>query len=416
MGLIYPRHPGLPSALLVWAILAMGQPARGGIADGKGAIDAPARDFVEANTRFGLRLLGRIDSSPEKPNVVISPSTLMTTMALMRLGASGRTLEQIDRAMTDGLLPIEEYRAMRSKVRGQGPCPDPAVTTREASSLWAGRGCRFSPAFVRAGKELGPVDLKQVDFADPQTGTLISRWVGDVTGAKASEASGHRVTTEAAFVLASAAAFKGLWTHRFDAKATHDGSFTVTPGKTKNVPMMERRGTHRYLAAKSFEAVALPYGAGRVCLYVFLPRPGQGPGGVVSELAGSAWTRGQTLFRETEGTVGLPRFRASWNGEVGPAFDALGMKDAFDPKAARFPGILGDQAAKPYLHHVEHGAMIEVDEQGTAAAASTTAEFRLESVRRTFELMVARPFVALVRDERTGDILFAAQIIDPGER
>jgi serpin B len=177
--------------------------------------------------------------------------------------------------------------------------------------------------------------------------------------------------------------------------------------------MMQREGTYRHLLTKSFEAVILPYGAGRVSLYLFLPRSGLESDNVVSELAGTKWPKWQASFRESEGTIDLPRFQAEWGGELGPALISLGMKDAFSAENAQFPNILAGSPRKPFLNRVEHQAVMTVDEEGTEASAATTADFNIETVSRPFHLRFDRPFLALIRDETSGEFLFVTSVTDP---
>ena len=206
-------------------------------------------------------------------------------------------------------------------------------------------------------------------------------------------------------VLTNAVYFKGAWTTPFDPKMTHDGRFTCADGKAITLPMMSREDTFTFLQGDAYQAVRLPYGAGKMAMYLYLPADGKSVADVLPRLADFApWAKATDMKM----VVALPRFKAGFEAKLNAPLTALGMGEAFSMQAD-FSGMNGQKNL--YLSFVRHKAVLEVNEEGATAAAATGVGVALKSM--PFMLRFDRPFLFAIRDENSGALVFAGVINKP---
>ena len=198
---------------------------------------------------------------------------------------------------------------------------------------------------------------------------------------------------------------------------TREEDFNLADGSQKKLPMMAQSGKYNYYQDKDFQAVSLPYGTGRISMYVFLPDKSTTPDQFERNLTAENWETWMRSFREAPGEVMLPRFKIEYEVELNDALKALGMAEAFDPHRANFSGIAQmSQAEKIYISEVKHKTFAEVNEEGTEAAAVTSVGMQVTSARlpqENFIMKVDRPFFLAIRDNLTGTVLFMGSIVDP---
>jgi len=209
--------------------------------------------------------------------------------------------------------------------------------------------------------------------------------------------------------LISAIYFKGSWRTRFDPARTVTAPFHALGGD-QSARLMRREGTIRWLQTADFEAVELPYGNGAYAMTVVLPAAGKTVGDVAATLQASAWSEWSTQFREADVELQLPRFKLEWDRKLIPDLEALGMRAAFVDGRADFSRMstLGTQL---FISLVKQKTYVDVNEEGTEAAAVTNVGVSLTSapVRRQF--IVDRPFVFVLRERLSGTILFMGKIV-----
>jgi serpin B len=216
-------------------------------------------------------------------------------------------------------------------------------------------------------------------------------------------------------ILANAIYFKGKWERPFDKKDTKDHAFYVLPGITpKPVPMMWQHGHFSYQAEDGYQAVRLPYAGKRLQMYLFLPATNSSPAKLLLDLSGENW-RNKILpgFRDREGMLALPRFKMNYDVLLNDPLKALGMRRAFDATSADFAAMADEPL---FVSAVKQKSFVEVNEEGTEAAAVTTVVVNAMAIRepvKPFEMMVDRPFFFVIGDDQTQSILFMGVIYDP---
>lgn len=390
--------------------LAAGSASRG-VAESRPADIGPV---AAATNEFGFRLLAGLSRAEPGRNVFISSASVGMALAMTMNGAAGRTREAM--AATLGLSGVkladvnQGHRALKTMLTS----PDPKVRLDIANSIWAHRGVSFVSAFLATNREFFGAELKVLDFAQPASVATINGWVAKSTNGRIKSII-SQLSPDDIMILINAIYFKGTWTEQFDKGLTYEQDFHLEGGAAVAVPMMHQSGRYRYWRGEGMQVVAVPYGSGRLNLYLFRPDEDGSAAGLVKTLAGGGWPELRQRLAMKKGDVGLPRFRLEYSVSLAKALKELGMAIAFDPQQADFTGLLkGQQNA--YIGDVLHKTFLEVNEEGTEAAAVTAVKMLATAMpepEERFSLVLDRPFVALIFDEETGMVLFSGVINDP---
>ena len=253
--------------------------------------------------------------------------------------------------------------------------------------------------------------MATLDFADPAAMVTINDWVSQATRGKIAKII-DRIMPDMRLYLINAVYFKGTWQVQFDPARTEYQEFYSLNGPAREWPLMRQSGNYLYLKGADFQAVKLPYRGGGTAMYVFLPDARDGIKSFVSRLTSINWRRWNGAMARHRGELWLPRFKATYETELKRQLTQLGMGRAFEDDA-NFSGISTRPLA---ISEVRHKTFLEVNEQGTEAAAVTSVGMRTTGTRREpppFEMVVDHPFFVAIADEATGAILFMGVIVDP---
>lgn len=367
--------------------------------------------LVTAGTAFGFNLLNELMKEEPGKNVFISPASVSLALSMTYNGASGTTKDAMAKALQVQGLSLDELNKANSALMSNLEGPGPKVEIRVANSLWAKTGVPFRDDFMQRNRKFYRAEITDLNLQSSSAKDAMNAWVKEKTNGKIPEIV-KTVDPLAIMFLINAVYFKGEWTDKFDEKLTHDAPFTLTDGRTKTVRMMTRDDEHlRCNQEDDFQAVSLPYGKGRLSMYVFLPRKGLRLSEFTKQLTASNWDKWMRGFAEKDGSISIPRFKIEYTAELKQALTALGMGIAFR-------GIADFTAMTPlrpaYIWRVRHRTFVEVNEKGTEAAAATSVEMVGKAVTMDrFEMVVDRPFIIAIRDNNTGAILFLGAITEP---
>ncbi len=383
-------------------------------ADGPVESNVPVdKRLVSANIDFGFRLFKEVVSENKGKNVFISPTSVSLALSMTYNGASGMTKEAMAKALAVNGLTLEELNDASAALLANLEGPGPGVKLEVANSLWARKDITFKPGFMERNTRCYKAEVASLDFSSPSAVATINSWVSDHTGGRIKDII-RQINARAILFLINAVYFKGTWTDQFDPKDTHKADFKLLDGFTKRVPMMFRHGKCRYLRGDGFAAVSLPYGKGRLSMYIFLPDEDSSLTAFLKSLDADNWEKWMGRFRQAEGDISLPRFKIEFETELETTLTALGMGVAFDEKAADFRDMCPiPPLPNVYVAAVTHKTFVEVNEEGTEAAAATKVEMGVTAVAPGFSFTVDRPFFCAIRDNRTGSVLFAGAIVDP---
>jgi serpin B len=405
--------------LALWSLLVVGLALMAGC-DAAAADEpsptpaAPSADAAvlsPAFKGFGFNLFHQVEGRNSGRNVVMSPLSVALALGMTADGAAGDTRAAMLHTLgLDGMSP-EDIDAASAALLQSLTSADPRVQLALANSLWARQGFAFDQAFLDRTRQFFNARVSELDFNDPAAPDVINAWVRDNT-AGLIDGIVDQISPEQVLYLINAVYFKGQWATRFDPALTADRPFTLADGSVKSAPMMSRGDDLRYIQTDALQAVSLPYGDGRFSMVLALPAAGRSLDDLVSGLDGSGWTALLAGMSSQQVDVSLPRFTMQFEAGLIPDLSALGMGIAFDPNNADFsamhqppPGLV--------ISEVKHKAFIEVNEEGTEAAAVTSVGIRTTAARQRASFVANRPFLFAIQDNTTGAVLFLGTVNDP---
>ena len=366
-----------------------------------------------ANTGFAFDLLKQITREQPGTNVFISPFSVSTVLQMVANGAAGDTKAEMQRVLKTAGLPAETLNAA-CKNLNQSLNSQTNVILNLANAIWYKEGFHLKPGFVSDNKNYFSAKLAGVEFGKPESAQTINDWADHSTHGKIKEVVRWPFPPLTRVILANAIYFKGKWERPFDKQATKDHAFNVLPGGTpKQVPMMWQHGRFNYQQVDGFQAVRLPYAGGRLQMVLFLPDTNSSPAKLLADLNADTW-RDKILpgFRDREGTLAFPRFKLDYDVKLNDPLKALGMRQAFS-NGADFSAMADEQL---FVSEVKQKSFVEVNEEGTEAAAVTALIMRSQAIIepvRPFEMIVDRPFFFVIGDDQTRSILFMGLVYDP---
>ena len=361
--------------------------------------------------RFAFKLFRELVRANDTSNLFCSPFSVMLCLMMVWEGATEETRE----AMAKVLEIVEDPENCQRFLKTALAISSPGIELAIANSLWCDEQARMLPAFLTVAREKYAAEVVSLPFQSPETVPRINAWVADKTRGKIREII-DVLTPLQLLVAINAIYFKGLWKVPFEKSLTREERFFTPGNHSIKVPLMRRSGYYSYHEESTFQAVRLPYQGDRVGMYIFLPSKGSGLPAFLRGLTSAQWGRWMWTFTETEGMVGLPRLKFEQFVELGPILANIGMSEAFDPERAQFDGI----ALPPppfYIGRVIHRAMVEVNEEGTEAAAVTASTMCTAAMHRSeprrFQMILDRPFFFVIRDDHSNMILFMGAVNDP---
>ena len=371
-------------------------------------------NVVAANTQFGFNLFNDLRKTDQNTNIFISPFSISVALAMTLNGASGET----EHAMTNTLqlqgLGSESINTGYAGLRHALQVADPKVTLAIANSLWARQDVPFKQDFLQRNTEYFGAEISALNFMDPSTLTTINQWVNTNTNGKIQKIL-DEINPDAVLFLINAIYFKGTWQTEFDPSHTRNGTFHLGTDSEKQVPMMTRTGDYAYYEnhEEKFQAISLPYGDGRISMYIFLPYRESDLNIFLDGLNIENWEHWISQFNEQEVFLSMPKFKLEYEKTLNNPLQSLGMGIAFAPGAADFSRMANLEALGKnlYIGEVLHKAVVEVNEEGTEAAAVTSVGIRATSAPPAF--MANRPFFFAIRDNETKTVLFMGTVVEP---
>ncbi len=373
---------------------------------------------VKGNNDFGFDLYQKLKG--EKGNLFFSPYSISTALAMTYAGARGQTEKEMAGVLHFSLKQ-EPLHSSFSKLQSELNAiqNEGYVKLSIANSLWAQKGYHFLDTFFNLNKKYYGAGLNFVDFKKEIEAAreTINIWVKDKTQQKIKELiKPGMINSLTRLVLCNAIYFKGNWLVQFDKKRTKKDKFYISPDKTIKVAMMNQESRYKYKDFGSFSAIELPYEGNDLSMIIFLPKEIDGLAEFEKNLTNSnvkAWIDRLTASYKSKIFVILPIFKTTCEFELSKILSDMGMQNAFSPTLADFSGMTGRKNL--FISKVIHKAFVDVNEEGTEAAAATAVLMQLgvAGISRPLMFRANHPFVFLIRENQTGSILFIGRIIDP---
>jgi serpin B len=384
--------------------------------------------IFDGNNKFALELFAKLQST--KGNLFFSPYSISSALAMTYAGARNQTESQMAEVLhfpvsanvkTDSaskfLLDRQQFATEFGKLikdlnnRGQKG----AYTLTVANALWGQKGYGFLKEFLELIESSYDGRLNEVDFvrAAEEARKTINSWVEKKTNGKIKNLISQGVLNSMTrLVLTNAIYFKGNWAQQFKENRTQDAPFTLADGQKTDVAMMNQKADFGYMETDTFQALELPYVNQELSMVILLPKKFDALDEFEKTLTLENLTQWLAKIHKREVVVFMPKFKMTSQFGLASVLKSMGMEDAFS-SSADFSGINGKRDL--FISAVIHKAYVEVNEEGTEAAAATGVVMRLTSVGPT-PIPVFRadhPFLFLIRDNLTGSILFIGRVANP---
>lgn len=380
----------------------------------------PARSLqhesASLTTGFAFNLLRELSAHGIPENIFLSPASIQLCLSLLYDGAREETRRGIAQALGISALSEADVRLAFVQLKSTLQSSDAGVQLLAATSLWYQQGITLDAAYIAHAREMYDAEVNVLDFAQPDAASRINAWVTRKTAGKITKlATGFDPLT---FLVAlNAIYFKGFWAAPFLRFLTKDRPFFTASGE-KMLPAMRQRGTFPYYEQDEFQAVSLPYVDGNTAMLIVLPARNSSLGWLHQTLDAATWAAWMKKLDDLKGFLQLPRIKIDYTSPLRAALTSLGMGRAFDRDSAEFDGIKNDPP-RLWVDQILHRAVAEVNEEGTEAAAATMSDYygasaRPEPPQRSFQMIVDRPFLFVIYEQRAGNILFIGSVADPG--
>ncbi|XP_022442242.1 serpin B6 isoform X2 [Delphinapterus leucas] len=373
----------------------------------------------EANGTFALTLLKHLGEDNSQ-NVFISPISISSALAMVLMGAQGNTAAQMSQALSlsrssgRGGDVHQDFQNLLTEVNRTGT----QYLLRTANRLFGEKTYDFLPSFKDACRKFYQAEMEELDFisAAEESRKHINTWVAQRTEGKIIDLlSPGSVDSVTSLVLVNAIYFKGNWENQFNKQHTKERPFKVSKNVEKPVQMMFKKSTFKmtYIGEIFTKILVLPYVGSELNMIIMLPDENTDLKTVEKELTYEKfveWTR-PDLLDEEEVEVSLPRFKLRESYDLEGVLRALGITDAFESARADFSAMSAH--SNLCLSRVVHKAFVEVDEQGTEAAAATAAVLMLRCARITPRFCADHPFLFFIQHSKTRGLLFCGRLSCP---
>jgi serine protease inhibitor len=368
--------------------------------------------LIDANNQFGFDLFQKVYASEEEAeNIMVSPLSVALALAMTYNGAETTTKEAMEKALRlNGLTTEEINLSYQTLVKGLKSV-DPKVLLEIANAIYYRQGFDVETSFVSANRTYYHAEVSALDFGSPTALDVINGWVYDKTHGLIPTII-QEITPSHVMFLLNAIYFKGTWTKEFNPKSTVKQPFEVLPGKTVEADYMHRTDTLDYARNELFSAIRLPYGKENYNMYVFLPEPDKKLEDMLTQLNKQNWDNWMKLFKTTQTVdIMLPKFKFPYEIKLNDVLSDMGMGIAFGSNAD-FTGI--NRGGGLNIDYVKHKSFIEVNEEGTEAAAVTIVAIERTSAgpSKTY-FHVNRPFMFAITEKTTGAIMFIGTVKQP---
>ena len=366
--------------------------------DSCGQHELPAAEG--SKTGFALSFFKEVNKmSNPSDNVVTSPYSAGAALSMLEEGAQGQTKAELDNALNGCLFSNQNLQGGDS------------VTVKSANSLWLDSDFSVRNHYVSLLQKDYDALVETLRFSDPATVRAINNWCAENTEGKIGEII-DRLTPGDVMVLLNALYFNAPWQDRFDPAMTSKADFLAVSGLRK-VDMLYRRGHYNYAEYQGCQMIELPYMGSTYSMYVVLPPQGMNIDALVPYLNENIYDQAMNMLAPVEVKFRMPKLKMETEMLLNDVLMGMGVKTAFTG-AADFKGI--SEMGPLVLSQVKQKCYIDVSESGTEAAAVTSIQVRLTSVRPENDvktMTVDRPYLFFIADRESDNILFAGKIVNP---
>jgi len=364
------------------------------------------KQVVSSSEEFGFKLFKKVNEFEGAKNIFISPLSVSMALGMTLNGAENETYTAMQSTLGFGSLSKKEINEGYKSLIDLLTQIDPKVIFQIANSIWYKDNMKFEKTFIDVNKEYFNAEIEGLDFSDPISVDIINNWVNTNTNGKIDKIL-NAIPPQAIMYLINAIYFNGTWKYEFDKEQTQDAMFTSESGEEGTCKLMTQSNKFMYYGNEDLQAIDLPYGDGHFSMTILLPSFDKSTSDIINHMSSESFNDLLVKLEEQEGTVQLPRFKLEYEYLLNDVLTALDMGVAFSENAD-FTNLY--KPGGVFISRVKHKTFVQVDEEGTEAAAVTVVEIGYTSEPQGFAMRIDRPFVFMIRENNSGSILFIGRI------
>ena len=382
-------------------------------------LSVPEQEIVQTSNAFAFEIFKKIEALSEDQNIFISPLSISMALHMTANGAVEETKEEMKAVLGINQLSDAEANHAVEDLTSLLLNMDRKVALSVANSIWYTDLFTLREEFTKLIQDHYDGRIEGLDFSKPDVvKKTINDWVEQKTNGRIKDIL-DSVPDDAVMYLVNAIFFKADWQYQFDAARTEEAPFFTESAGEVRVPMMFSKGV-KYNAYyhEKFSLLDLPYGNGQYRMTILLPHAGFATKDIMAELSDASFADWVARADTTSTELYMPRFKSEFKTELGPVLGEMGMSRPFG-LGADFSGFFQEDVGNLIrISRVIHQSFIEVNEQGTEAAAATVVEMVIrinEAPGRPMSVRIDRSFVYFIREQHSGAILFAGRMLNPKE-
>lgn len=377
----------------------------------------------EAQHSFAFSLYKELtsDENSETDNVLISPASIAIALAMAVVGAEGETKDAMLEALHMGDMNERDLSLYFAKLLQDFNSEEETsgVTMETANSLWIREGAPILDDYVANVQQFFQADANELDFDQAEAADTINKWVQDKTNDKIDSIVEPPIDPDTIAYLINAIYFNGTWKHAFDPELTEESTFYASSREMEH-PFMSKNRSFLYLEEDQLQMISLPYGDGeneRYSMMVLLPGEDSSLSELKERLSAEQWNAWLNDMKQLKGELKLPKFQLEFATSLVDSLKQLGMELPFDKERADFSRMADTSRMNVFISDVQHKTFIDVNEEGTEAAAVTSIEVGTTSAtldpEQPFVMNVNRPFFYVIYDWQTDSLLFMGEVQEP---
>jgi len=360
--------------------------------------------IISASNDFGIEMFRQV-SMVDSGNLMLSPLSASSALSILLNGCDGETFTQIGAMLGYKDLTADEINGLYKSLVAQLLDADPEVNLALANAIWYRQGFQVKAEFLNTMHSSYDATTEALDFDSPQALTTINNWASDNTNGKITKVM-DEISADAVMFLMNALYFKGNWTYKFDKSKTSLQPFNPDGQSPVMVDMMKANLSFRQIFGLGYTAIELPYGRQNFSMVILLPV--EGLDSFNNGFDGSKWheiTAALDGATPISRDLSIPKFKFSYEKQLNDQLKAMGMLDAFVPGLADLSGIAD---ADLFVSFVKQNTFVDVNEEGTEAAAVTTIGVELTSLPDP--VIINKPFIFAIRERMTNSLLFIGKV------
>jgi len=368
-------------------------------------------EVIQRSNAFGVELFRAVALEDENANLMLSPLSASTALTMLLNGCDGQTYTQIRDMLGFEDLTNEQINEAYQSLVTQLLAADPEVNIALANAVWYRNNFAVYPTYLQNMQAAFDAHIEGLDFALPSALQTMNKWASDNTNGKITQVL-TEISPDAVMFLMNALYFKGIWSEQFKVEDTYNAPFTVEIGNVINTPTMHGIIPSKVYFGEEYSALEMYYGRKNFSMIILLPNDGLEE--FIDNFTAEVWEEASNglSFQSNMGdvNVSMPKFSFEYEKYLNDQLMALGMTDAFDKSLADLSKIADDPL---FVSFVKQNTFVDVNEEGTEAAAVTTIGIELTSAGNPLAFVVDKPFIFAIREQTTNTLLFLGKVVEP---